>query len=107
MKLLVISSLTPAMVCMLNEQPHVVDGRDTYRLMLTQTSHKYEVKTHVRTQEVFAKRVQVLQPLLRKKGANGSYYSRRALSRICRVPYHMLKPHDEHKPISQSRMLRN
>ena len=62
--------------------------------------------THVRTQEVFAKRVQMLQPLLRKKGANGSYYSRRALSRICRVPYHMLKPHDERQPVSQSRMLR-
>ena len=61
---------------------------------------------HVRTQEVFAKRVQMLQPLLRKKGENGCYYSRRALSQICRVPYHMLKPHDEHQPISQSRMLR-
>ena len=63
--------------------------------------------TYVRTQEVFAKRVQMLQPLLRKKGENGCYYSRRALSRICRVPYHMLKPHDEHQPINQSRMQKN
>ena len=58
-------------------------------------------------QELFAKRVQILQLLLRKKGANVSYYSRKALSQIRRMPYHMLKPHDERQPISQSRLLRN
>ena len=98
--------LTPAIRCMLRAQPHVVCRGVILDLPHLEVDFPgTDVQKGVQTQDLLAKRVQVLQPLLRQKGASGCYYSRRALSQICRVPYHLLKPHDEHKPVSQSRML--
>ena len=99
--------LTPAIRCMLRAQLHVDGCRDKRDIPPSEVDFPgTDVRVGVQTQELLAKRVQALQPLLRRKGATGCFYSRRALSQICRVPYHLLKPHDEHKPVSQSRMLR-
>ena len=45
----------------------------------------------------------MLQPMLKKKGTTGSFYSRKALSEICSVPRHLLLLNDECKPNSHSR----
>ena len=98
--------LTPAIRCMLRAQPHVNGDGVIVEIPPSEVDFPgTDVLMRVQTQELLAKRVQALQPLLRRKGASGCFYSRRALSQICRVPYHLLKPHDEHKPVSQSRML--
>ena len=51
--------LNPSMVCKLNPQPHVGGGRDILRLLVSgvDSSSFTGVKTYVRTQELFAKRV--------------------------------------------------
>ena len=99
--------LTPAIRCMLRAQPHVNGDGVIVEIPPSEVDFPgTDVLMRVQTQELLAKRVQALQPLLRRKGASGCFYSRRALSQICRVPYHLLKPHDEHKPVSQARMLR-
>ena len=40
-------------------------------------------------------KVQLLQPLLPPRGANGRHYSRHAISKLFKVPYHMLMPQSE------------
>ena len=41
--------------------------------------------------QLFKARVALLQPLIPHKGATGLMYSRHALARLFKVPYHMLK----------------
>ena len=97
--------LTPAMVAKLNAQPHVhADGVNQLLSSFQVDTSSVSVGTRVQKQELLAQRVQMLQPLLRPKGASGSYYSRKALAQDCCMPYHMLKPHDERQPISPARL---
>ena len=37
-------------------------------------------------------RAKMLQPMLRPEGDRGYYYSKRALSKMFNVPYHLLRP---------------
>ena len=48
-----------------------------------------------RTKKFLHEKVQLLQPLLPPRGANGRHYSRHAISKLFKVPYHMLMPQSE------------
>ena len=59
-----------------------------------------------RQKRKWLQKAQMLQPLLRQKGASGMYYSRKGLAKLFSVPYHMLVPNDERRSPHQSRKQR-